>query len=131
MHEELPFFRNLLSNAQMALRKADMGIAREYAGLCVDPKNGARIWELIAEEHQRSEEWVLKVAQSDRLLADSPELSDSLARREEYLGTLNFLQVALIRKVRATSPDDPALSPWIKPLLRTINAIAAGMRNTG
>ena len=131
MYEELPFFRNLLSNAQMALRKADMGIAKEYAGLCVDPKNGTRIWELIAEEHRRSVEWVLKVAQSDRLLADSPELSDSLARREEYLGTLNFLQVALIRKVRETSPDDPALSPWIKPLLRTINAIAAGMRNTG
>jgi phosphoenolpyruvate carboxylase len=131
LYEEFPYFRNLLSNAQMALRKADMRIAQEYAGLCVTPKNGTRIWELIAEEHRRSVDWVLKIARSDRLLGDAPELSDSLARREDYLGTLNFLQVALIRKVRNESPDDPAASPWMKPLLRTINAIAAGMRNTG
>ncbi len=33
MYRDWPFFRNLLSNAQMALSKSDMDIAREYAGL--------------------------------------------------------------------------------------------------
>ncbi|WP_411726344.1 phosphoenolpyruvate carboxylase, partial [Methyloglobulus sp.] len=36
MYRDWPFFRNLLSNAQMALSKSDMNIAKEYASLCVD-----------------------------------------------------------------------------------------------
>jgi phosphoenolpyruvate carboxylase len=72
---------------------------------------------------------VLQVAQQERLVAENPTLAASLARREAYLGPLNFLQVRLIRQVRATA--DPTASPWMKPLLRSINAIAAGMRNTG
>jgi phosphoenolpyruvate carboxylase len=129
MYREWPFFRNLLSNAQMALSKSDMSIAREYAGLCEDRDTGKRIWEIIASEYQRSVDWVLQVAQQERLVAENPTLAASLARREAYLGPLNFLQVRLIRQVRATA--DPTASPWMKPLLRSINAIAAGMRNTG
>ena len=129
MYRQWPFFRNLLSNAQMALSKSDMTIAREYAGLCVDADSGKRIWELIASEHQRSVDWVLQVAQQDRLMAENPALAASLERRDAYLGPLNYLQVRLIQQVRES--DDPAASPWLKPLLRSINAIAAGMRNTG
>lgn len=130
MYRDWPFFRNLLSNAQMALSKSDMELAREYAGLCVDPETGKRVYGLIAGEYQRCVEWVLDVAQIDRLLADNPSLADSLRRRDAYLGPLNFLQVCLLRKVRE---DDAGAgdSPWLNPLLRTINAIAAGMRNTG
>jgi phosphoenolpyruvate carboxylase len=40
MYREWPFFRNLLSNTQMALCKSNMDIARDYAGLCVDPRTG-------------------------------------------------------------------------------------------
>ena len=129
MYREWPFFRNLLSNAQMALSKSDMIIAREYAGLCEDEDTGKRIWELIASEYQRSVDWVLQVAQQDRLVAENPTLAASLERRDAYLGPLNYLQVRLIRQVRET--DEPTSSPWMKPLLRSINAIAAGMRNTG
>jgi phosphoenolpyruvate carboxylase len=129
MYREWPFFRNLLSNAQMALSKSDMTIAREYAGLCVDADTGKRIWEMIASEYQRSVDWVLQVAQQDRLVAENPALAASLERRDAYLGPLNYLQVRLIQQVRET--DEPTASPWMKPLLRSINAIAAGMRNTG
>jgi phosphoenolpyruvate carboxylase len=69
------------------------------------------------------------VAQQDRLVAENPTLAASLERRDAYLGPLNYLQVRLIRQVRET--DEPTASPWMKPLLRSINAIAAGMRNTG
>ncbi|RQW83579.1 MAG: phosphoenolpyruvate carboxylase, partial [Methylococcus sp.] len=129
MYREWPFFRNLLSNAQMALSKSDMTISREYAGLCLDTDAGKRVWELIASEHQRSVDWVLQVAQKDRLMAENPALAASLERRDAYLGPLNYLQVRLIQQVRET--DEPTASPWMKPLLRSINAIAAGMRNTG
>ena len=55
-------------------------------------------------------------------------LAASLKRRDAYLGPLNILQVFLLRQVRSVDTED---NPWLKPLLRSINAIAAGMRNTG
>ena len=131
MYQEWPFFRNLLSNAQMALRKSDMTIASEYAHLCVDPIAGKTIWSIIRDEHERSKEAILSIAEIKELVAENPALLASLARRDAYLGPLNHLQVALIKKARESSPDNPSASPWLKPLLRSINAIAAGMRNTG
>jgi phosphoenolpyruvate carboxylase len=131
MYRDWPFFRNLLSNAQMALSKADMNIAREYAGLCVEPETGKRVHGLITSEYQRCVDLILKITETDRLLAENPELADSLHRRDAYLGPLNYLQVFLLRKVREIDPNNPVENPWMKPLLRTINAIAAGMRNTG
>ncbi|WP_255211226.1 phosphoenolpyruvate carboxylase, partial [Methylogaea oryzae] len=100
MYREWPFFRNLLSNAQMALSKSDMEIAREYAGLCPEPSTGKRIHDLIAAEYQRCEDWVLDVAEADGLLAENPELAASLKRRNAYLGPLNYLQATLLRRVR-------------------------------
>jgi phosphoenolpyruvate carboxylase len=131
MYRDWPFFRNLLSNAQMALSKSDMNIAKEYAGLCVDSETGKRVYGLIASEHQRCVDWILEIAETDRLLADNPALAASLNRRNAYLGPLNYLQVFLLRKLREIDPEYAHQSPWMKPLLRTINAIAAGMRNTG
>ncbi len=125
-----PFFRNLLSNAQMALSKSDMDIAREYAALCADPEVGKRIHGLIAAEHRRCVDWILEIAESDKLLADNPELAASLHRRNDYLGPLNFLQADLLKAVRKAEDNGEEIAA-MKPLLRTINAIAAGMRNTG
>lgn len=128
MYRDWPFFHNLLSNAQMALTKSDMNIAREYAQLCVDPETGQRIYSLIEAEYQRCVEWILEVAQSDQLLAENPSLAVSLSRRNAYLGPLNFIQITLLRRMRSESEME---SRCLQPLLRTINAIAAGMRNTG
>ena len=131
MYRDWLFFRNLLSNAQMALSKSDMDIAREYAGLCVDPETGQRVHGLIATEYRLCVDWILDVADTDQLLSENPALADSLHRRDAYLGPLNYLQVFLLRRVREIDPKNPDESPWMKPLLRSINAIAAGMRNTG
>jgi phosphoenolpyruvate carboxylase len=131
MYRDWPFFRNLLSNAQMALCKSDMRIASEYAGLCLDPEVGERIHRLIAGEHQRSVEWILNVAELHTLVQENPALAGSLERRDALLGPLNYLQVSLIRRVREALVESPEQSPWLNALLRTINAIAAGMRNTG
>lgn len=135
MYRDWPFFRNLLSNAQMALSKSDMNIAREYAGLCENQNTGRRVYSMIATEHQRCVEWILAIADSNSLLGENPALAASLHRRDAYLGPLNYLQVFLLRRLRQfeQNPIDgnPLENPWMKPLLRTINAIAAGMRNTG
>ena len=114
----------------MALSKSDMNIAREYAALCHDQELGQRVYGLIASEHRRCVDWILEVAEASHLLADNPELAASLHRRHDYLGPMNFLQADLLRQVR-TAEDGEENIPAMQPLLRTINAIAAGMRNTG
>jgi phosphoenolpyruvate carboxylase len=131
MYRDWPFFRNLLSNVQMALSKSDMSIASEYADLCVDAETGKRIHGLIANEYRRCVDWILDVAEIKQLLAENPVLASSLIRRNAYLGPLNFIQVVLLRRLRAADLESSAENRWMQPLLRTINAIAAGMRNTG
>ena len=128
MYRDWPFFRTLLSNAQMALAKADFHIAREYAALCADPSYGEHVYRVISAEHARAIRQLLNVADSTDLLADNPNLALSLDHRKSYLDPLNHIQVVLLRKLRADDRED---SPWLEPLLRSINAIAAGMRNTG
>jgi len=115
----------------MALSKSDMKIAREYANLCLDSDTAERVYNQIASEHQRCIDWILKIANTDRLLAENPALAESLHRRDAYLGPLNFLQVYLLSKAREIALNNPTENQWMKPLLRSINAIAAGMRNTG
>lgn len=129
MHQDWPFFRALLSNTQMSLSKSELSIAREYARLCRDPALGAAIFERVALEYRRTVDQVLLVTDAG-LLADNPALALSLARRNPYLDPLNHIQVTALRRYREAG-DDFARSRWLIPLIRSINAIATGMRNTG
>ena len=126
-----PFFRTLLGNTQMALFKSDMTIAREYAALAHDQETGLQVFEMIREEHQRTCEWVLKIAGVDELLDENPVLKQSLTRRDPYLDPLNHIQLALLKRYRDETLEQADRDLQLDPLLRSINAIAAGMRNTG
>lgn len=131
MYMEWPFFRALLSNTQMALFKADPNIAKEYAGLCVEKETGERIYKLFREEYVRTVTQVLNITGSQQLLEENPVLEISLTRRNPYLDPLNHIQLTLLKRYRDESLSDEERENWLNPLLRSINAIAAGMRNTG
>jgi len=126
MHRQWPFFRALLSNVQMALSKSDMEIARSYAGLYEDPSSGAEFFRRIRAEFELTRSTVLKVSGQKRLLEADPALALSLQRRAPYLDPLNAIQVVLLQRLRSSGGET-----WQRPLLRSINAISAGMRNTG
>ncbi len=131
MYHNWPFFRALLSNSQMALFKADMRIAESYKSLCLDQDAARPVYETIKDEYQRTVSNVLSIAQLDELMAETPQLRLSLKRRSPYLDPLNQIQVILLRRFRDESQDEETRNQWLNPLLRSINAIAAGMRNTG
>ena len=131
MYRDWPFFRALLSNTQMALFKADMDIAKDYAALCEDPKLAERIYPIIQTEYERTVKEILKVAKSTTLLDENPPLALSLSRRNPYLDPLNAIQITLLKRYRDPALSETAKHVWLMPLLRSINAIAAGMRNTG
>ena len=131
MYKKWPFFRALLSNTQMALAKGDMEIAREYAGLCPEKGKGHELFEQIAAEYQRTREQILQVVEQQQLLEGSPALALSLERRQPYLEPLNHIQLELLKRYREPGLDDATRETTLKGLLRSINAIAVGMRNTG
>jgi phosphoenolpyruvate carboxylase len=74
---------------------------------------------------------VRQVAGIDCLLQETPALALSLTRRAPYLDPLNHVQVKLLGRVRDPQLPEAEQERWLEPLLRSINAIASGMRNTG
>lgn len=130
MHRGWPFFRGLLSNVQMALTKADLEIAEEYARLCEHP-NAMAVYRTIAGEHALTVEWVRQVAQIGALLEDNQLLALSLSRRRPYIDPINHIQVRMLKRYRSPAATEAEQMSWLMPLKRSINAIAAGMRNTG
>jgi phosphoenolpyruvate carboxylase len=133
MCEEWPFFHSLLSNSQMALTKADMRTAAEYANLCGDRALADAIYARVRDEFERTVREVLVVTQLEALMDETPVLALSLQRRNPYLDPLNSIQIHLLRQSRAleSADEEGEENPWMSPLLRSINAIAAGLRNTG
>lgn len=131
MCREWPFFQALLSNTQMSLYKAEPNIAREYARLCHDPQVEEKIYHLFLEEYNKTCEQILAIANLPHLLADNPTLVLSLERRNPYLDPINHTQITLLKRYRQTATDETQENPWLDPLLRSINTLAAGLRNTG
>jgi len=130
MYREWPFFRGLLSNVQMALTKADMEIAEEYARLCDHP-NTMTVYRAIADEFALTVAGVKQIAQIESLLEENPSLALSISRRRPYIDPINHIQVRMLKRYRTGTVWESEQDIWLTPLKRSINAIAAGMRNTG
>jgi phosphoenolpyruvate carboxylase len=124
MFRRWPFFRAVLDNVEMVIAKTDLSIAARYAELA-PPDVKRAVWPAILEEHKRTKDWVKIVTGSRKLLERNPTLERSIRLRNPYVDPLNLIQVELVRRRR--SGDDKAA----RPLLLTVNGIAAGMRNTG
>jgi len=124
-----PFFAGLLSNAEMACAKADPGIARRYVDLWDAEGPRERIWGTICYELERTRAELTLVCGEERLLDREPVLQASIDRRNPYVDPLSYVQVALLRRLRAGDEDaDGALG---RLSLLTVNGIASGLRNTG
>jgi phosphoenolpyruvate carboxylase len=131
MFKDWPFFHSLLRNTQMSLTKGEMHIAREYAELVKDRAMADEVYGMIADEYRRTLKEVLHVSGMNDLVDIDPVLGTSMQRRNPYLDPLNHIQVTLLKRYRDESLSDEERETWLVPLLRSINAIAAGMRNTG
>ena len=126
-----PFFRSLLSNAQMVLVKTDMRIAGEYAQLSQNSKQGEHIYRIVKEEYDRTVKQILDVIGSDTFLREDVPLALSIKRRNSYLDPLNEIQITLLRCLKVDPNDKKPRLMDHAILLRSINAIAAGLQNTG
>ncbi|WP_425414760.1 phosphoenolpyruvate carboxylase [Peribacillus kribbensis] len=128
MYEKWPFFRSTIDNLQMALTKADITTAKEYAALVEDSTIGTRIFKNIKDEYKRTKKILLAISGDSELLDHAPNIKDSVKRRNPYVDPLNFIQVELIKELRSKEEVDDELMTQV---LLTISGIAAGLRNTG
>jgi phosphoenolpyruvate carboxylase len=119
-----PFFAMLCSTLEMSLFKSDLGIAERYLELLGDDP-ARELWESIRAEHDRVVRTVLEISGTDSLLESAPALMARLSHRNPWTDPLSYMQIDLLRRARAGDTDAE------RPLLLTINGIAAGMRNTG
>ena len=131
LYRQWPFFRSLLSNTQMVLAKADLTIAGEYAQLFRNAERAAHIYGMIRNEYERTVKQVLDVIDADTLLQEDMALGLSITRRNPYLDPLNHIQIILLKRLQRNQESRDERTTWSTILLRSINAIAAGLRNTG
>jgi phosphoenolpyruvate carboxylase len=129
MASEWPFFTSVLSNAEMGVAKADLGIARRYVELWDDAEARERIWGLLEDELQRTIDELVALGGGERLLDGEPVLQASIDRRNPAVDLLSFVQVELMRRLRDAGEDAPEQLRRVSQL--TINGIASGLRNTG
>ena len=127
MMESFPLFSSLVRNVEIAMAKADMAIARLYAGLVADAGLRDRVYSMLWEEFECTRRVLLLITGQKDLLEKNPVLFRSIRLRNPYVDPMSLIQVDLLRRKRSgtrSSQVDYAIST-------TINGIAAGLHNTG
>jgi phosphoenolpyruvate carboxylase len=91
-----------------------------------------RVFATIRAEYDRTHQTILAITGHPALMAGDPVIQRSVQLRNPYVDPLNYLQVEMLRHLRALpDPDGAGAEPFREVLLLTINGIAAGLRNTG
>ncbi len=125
LYREWPFFRSIVENLEMTLAKSSLDIARSYLDLVPADADPAGHFARIAEEHARTTDVVLRIVEADTLLDRHPVVQRAIHLRNPYVNPINAMQVALLRAYRNGDPDA------VRPLVRAIAGITAGLRNSG
>lgn len=127
MYREWPFFRSVISNADMVLSKSDLRIASEYVKLAQNQEVAQKIFSEIVKEWELTLDVLKKITGNDVLLADNPELASSLRNRLAYFDSMNYLQIELLKRLREGDESEDLR----KALHISINGLATGLRNSG
>jgi phosphoenolpyruvate carboxylase len=126
LYETWPFFRSLVDHARLAVRRADLPIARGYASLASSPGDSER-WSRIEEEFARTQRSLDRLPGRDAA-------TESASLRAPYVDTLSVVQLELLRTLRDREARDPAdeTLPVLRSLVGlTISGLSAALQGTG
>ncbi len=134
MNKNWPFFSVFISNIEMAFTKSEMNIAHAYSQLCEDETLREQIMKAVIDEHDLTYSGLNSLLNQTSLLSNQQNLAASLQWRNAYLDPINYIQIELLKRARqkdVTGAIDHDELDVEDPLIRSINALAAGLRNTG
>ena len=129
-----PFFSVFISNIEMAFTKSDMSIAQAYSQLCEDKALREKIMQSVTDEYQLTYSGLNSLLNQTSLLQNQRNLAASLQWRDAHLDPINYIQIELLKRARQKDATDNINDDKLDvedPLIRSINALAAGLRNTG
>ncbi|MBC7788430.1 MAG: phosphoenolpyruvate carboxylase [Anaerolineae bacterium] len=123
-----PFFDDLLAKVEMVCAKADLAIARLY----VQQLGGdLELFGRLEAEFERTVRSILRVRQTEHLVADVPVLQAAITLRNPYVDPLSLLQIALLKRKREGGADEAEQQRVTDALATTLSGIAQALRNTG
>ncbi|MBW4624856.1 MAG: phosphoenolpyruvate carboxylase [Brasilonema octagenarum HA4186-MV1] len=137
-----PFFKMVISKAEMTLAKVDLQMAQQYVQQLSNPEDKPRfeqVFEQIASEYYLTRGLVLQITGHQQLLDGDPVLQRSVQLRNATIVPLGFIQISLLKRLRESRTNVTSgvihsrysKGELLRGALLTINGIAAGMRNTG
>ncbi len=130
LYSNWAWFRAVINNAELALARCDSAIARRYALQSEDPESALKIWQALNDEHAAALNAVLQIKQETQIIEALPWLHRTIQIRNPYLDMLNLTQVELLDR-RDNQADEYPPDQLDEALRLTVQAIAAGLRNTG
>lgn len=133
LYENWPFFKAILDNATLALKKTDLGIGDQYHHLMENEEQAEKIWRRIDVEYGATLKSIKRITGQTKLLDTTPWLRHSINIRNPYVDPLNLLQIEWLRRKRGGSAHaNEYNTDKIEEILRyTIQGIASGLRSTG
>ncbi len=130
MAESFPLFLDIVRNVEMALAKADFGIAALYSSLAHNEDLCNRVFGMLREEFERTRRLLLLITTQTELLERNTVLANSIRLRNPYVDPMSLLQLELLRRKRDGVPQAQTAA-LDRAITATINGISAGLRNTG
>ena len=130
MYKDCSIFKMVLSNMEMVLAKADMGIAAHYADLVENKQIRDCIFQRIVAEYTLACKRLLAITGQETLLEQNPTLRRVILDRIPSLDPLNLAQVEMLRRYRSNQSEEAC--EFIRGGVHvSINAIATILRNSG
>ena len=111
MARDFPLFLDIIRNVEMALAKADFGIARLYASLVDDEALRDRVFTTLEAEFNLTHRMILEITKQKSLLETNPVLNHSIRLRNPYVDPMSLIQVELIRRKRRAGEDSRRTQP--------------------
>jgi phosphoenolpyruvate carboxylase len=130
-YRDWPFFSSTIDNVELGLAIADPVVAARYAALAGPDEPMRRIADTLRAERARTEDEVLRLTGSSRLLDRSPRLQRSIELRTPYVDVLSELQVRGLARLRGSSLAADERAATERLLQLTVSGLAAGLQHTG
>jgi len=127
LYSNSPYFKTLLDNSEMAMKKCFFPLTETFAG---HPKYG-KIWRMIFNEFELTKKYIFKLSGRQELMQDYPIEQMSIQMRERIVLPLSTIQQYAIVKFRESEQSGSAMKKiYEKLIIRCSFGIINAARNS-